>query len=53
VKYNDGYINDVNVDHGRHPKGVGYGDEFFKQVIKDKPGYYDNKWRKKDIKKKK
>jgi dipeptidase len=52
VKYNDGYINDVNVDHGRHPKGVGYGDEFFKQVIKDKPGYYDNKWRKKDKKKK-
>lgn len=52
VKYNDGYINDVNVDHGRHPKGVGYGDEFFKQVIKDKPGYYDVKWRKKDKKKK-
>lgn len=48
VKYNDGYINDVNVEHGRHPKGVGYGDEFFKQVIKDKPGYYDVKWKKKN-----
>lgn len=48
AKYNDGYINDVNVEHGRHPKGVGYGDDFFKQVIKDKPGYYDVKWKKKD-----
>ncbi len=46
AKYNDGYINDVHKDHGRHPKGVGYGDEFFKQVIKERPGYYDVKWRK-------
>jgi len=45
AKYNDGYINDVHKDHGRHPKGVGYGDEFFKQVIKERPGYYDVKWR--------
>lgn len=45
VKYNDGYINDVTKEYGRHPKGVGYGSDFFKQVIKDKPGYYDVKWR--------
>jgi dipeptidase len=47
LKYNDGYINDVNKEFGRHPKGVGYGDEFFKDVIKDQPGYYDVKWREK------
>ncbi|OGU61619.1 MAG: hypothetical protein A2X64_04840 [Ignavibacteria bacterium GWF2_33_9] len=52
VKYNDGFINDVNVDNGRHPKGVGYGDEFFKEVLKDTPGYYDVKWRDKPKKKK-
>ncbi len=50
MKYNDGYINDVNVSNGRHPQGVGYGDEFLKAVIKDKPGYYEVKW--KDKKKK-
>ena len=47
MKYNDGYINDVTKEHGRHPKGVGYGDEFFRQAIKDQPGYYDLKWREK------
>jgi hypothetical protein len=47
VKYNDGYINDVKINNGRSPKGVGYGDEYFKRAIKDKPGYYDVKWRKK------
>ena len=46
MKYNDGYINDVTVENGRHPKGVGYGKEFFKQAIKDKPGYYEVKMRK-------
>ncbi|NLO20081.1 MAG: dipeptidase [Ignavibacteria bacterium] len=45
VKYNDGYINDVNVSNGRSPKGVGYGNDFFKKVIKERPGYYDVKWR--------
>jgi hypothetical protein len=45
TKYNDGYINDVTKEFGRHPKGVGYGNDFFKQVLKDKPGYYDVKWR--------
>ncbi len=50
IKYNDGYINDVNVENGRHPKGVGYG-EFYKKVIKERPGYYDVKWRNKKDKK--
>src|SRR3989339_28396 len=52
MKYNDGYINDVNVANGRHPQGVGYGDEFLKAVIKDKPGYYEVKWQDKKKKKK-
>jgi dipeptidase len=46
VKYNDGYINDVNVEGGRHPKGVGYGDEFFRRVVKERPEYYDVKMKK-------
>ena len=45
MKYNDGYVNDVTKNKGRSPKGVGYGNEFFKQVIKEKPGYYEMKWR--------
>jgi len=45
TKYNDGYVNDVNVEYGRHPKGVGYGNDFFKQTLKDRPGYYDVKWK--------
>lgn len=53
VKYNDGYINNVNDANGRHPKGVGYGNEFFKRVVKERPGYYDVKMKKKkDVKKK-
>ncbi|MBS4001033.1 MAG: C69 family dipeptidase [Desulfobulbaceae bacterium] len=46
VKYNDGYINDVTKEGGRHPKGVGYGDEFFRRVVKERPGYYDVKMKK-------
>lgn len=53
AKYNDGYINNVNDANGRHPKGVGYGNEFFKRVIKERPGYYDVKMKKVDKKKKK
>ncbi len=45
VKYNDGYINDVRKAGGRKPKGVSYGDEFLKRVLKDRPGYYDVEWR--------
>lgn len=46
VKYNDGYINDVNKDNGRSPKGVGYGNEYYKKILKDRPGYYDVKMKK-------
>jgi dipeptidase len=46
VKYNDGFINDVNVENGRHPKGVGYGDEFFRRAVQERPGYYDVKMKK-------
>ncbi len=53
MKYNDGYINDVTKNYGRTPQGVGYGNEFFKQVIKERPGYYDVKWREPETKKKK
>jgi len=48
VKYNDGYINDVNVNNGRSPKSSGYGDYFYKQVIKERPGFYNLKWRTED-----
>ncbi|MFH1050531.1 MAG: C69 family dipeptidase [bacterium] len=47
VKYNDGYINDVNVNNGRSPKSSFYGTEYLKQVIKEKPGYYEMKWQEK------
>lgn len=47
VKYNDGYINDVDKNEGRSPKGVGYGDDFYKLLLKERPGYYDVKWNKK------
>ncbi|GAB1370335.1 C69 family dipeptidase [Candidatus Kapaibacterium sp.] len=46
MKYNDGYINNVKEANGRHPKGVGYGNDFFKKVIKERPKYYDLKMRK-------
>lgn len=47
VKYNDGYINDVEVENGRHPKSSGYGEDFKKSVIKERPGFYEVKWRNK------
>lgn len=53
MKYNDGYINDVNVEHGRHPKGAGYGNEFNQKAVKERPGYYDVKWREPQKNKKK
>lgn len=43
TKYNDGYINDGK-DGGRHPKGVGYGTEWIKQVMKQNPDYYKIEW---------
>lgn len=45
VKYNDGYINDVEKSNGRAPKGVGYGDDYLKEVIKQRPGFYEIKWK--------
>ena len=48
VKYNDRYINDVNKEGneaGRSPGSAGYGNDFFKQVVKDRPGYYEMKWK--------
>jgi len=44
AKYNDRYINDMS-NEGRTPKGPGYGNEFFRRSIQDRPGYYDIKWR--------
>lgn len=52
ARYNDRYINDMN-DNGRHPKGVGYGNDFFKGCVQDKPGYYEVKWQEPPKKKKK
>ena len=43
TKYNDGYIND-GADHGRHPKGVGYGSEWIQRVLKEQPDYYKIEW---------
>lgn len=43
TKYNDGYINDGR-DHGRHPKGVGYGSEWIQRVLKEQPDYYKIEW---------
>lgn len=53
MKFNDGYINDVNVDHGRHPKSSYYGQEFLKQVVTERPDYYKDQWVKPSKKKKK
>jgi len=43
TKYNDGYINDGK-ENGRHPKGVGYGSEWIKRVLKESPDYYKIEW---------
>lgn len=51
VKYNDGYINDINNAGGRHPKGVSYGDEFLKKVLKERPNMFKVIWKDKIYKK--
>ncbi len=43
TKYNDGYINNGEKG-GRHPKGVGYGTEWIKRVLKEQPDYYKIEW---------
>ncbi len=53
VKFNDGYINDVNVDNGRHPKSSYYGQEFYKAVVNERPEYYKEAWVKPAAKSKK
>jgi len=52
TKYNDGYINDGK-ENGRHPKGVGYGKEWIKRVLKENPDYYKVQWNETGKKKKK
>jgi len=44
AKYNDRYINDMSKE-GRYPKGPGYGNEFFRRAVEERPDYYDIKWR--------
>ncbi len=46
MKYNDGYINDVKVEHGRHPKSSGYSNTFLQRVVKERPGYFNLEWKK-------
>ena len=53
MKFNDGYINDVTKDHGRHPKSSFYGQDFLKQVVSERPEYYKDQWVKPSKKKKK
>jgi len=43
AKYNDRYVNDGK-NGGRKPQTVGYGNDFYKRAVQDKPGYYDIKW---------
>ncbi len=53
MKYNDGYINDVTKDKGRHPKGVGYGNEFNKRAVDQNPDNFKAVWKDKKKSKKK
>ena len=46
-RYNDGYINDVSQANGRHPKSSGYGEEFLRNAVNERPEYYKVKWREK------
>ena len=45
MKYNDRLINDVHMNLGRTPVHPGYGDEFLRHVIRERPGYYEMRWR--------
>ncbi len=44
AKYNDRYINDMQRG-GLYPVGPGYGNEFFRRAVEERPGYYDIRWR--------
>jgi hypothetical protein len=45
VRYNDRYNNDVSINAGRSPKSVNYSDDFLKRVIRERPGYYEMRWK--------
>ena len=45
MKYNDRYINDVTKELGRAPGIPGYGDDFLRRVVRERPGYYEMKWK--------
>lgn len=46
MKYNDGYINDVNKANGRRPASSYYPDWWLEKCIEDKPdGYYEVEWK--------
>ncbi len=45
TKYNDRYINDKGGVRP-YPRGVGYPEWFNRQSVKDRPGFYDVRWRK-------
>ncbi len=45
MKYNDGYVNEYQKGNGRNAKGVFYGDEFYRKVVKDRPDFYRIEWR--------
>lgn len=45
VKYNDGYIRGTESIKD-WPVGIGYPDDFNRRAVKERPGYYDVRWRK-------
>lgn len=46
VKYNDRYIREeMKIDSW--PRGIGYPEEFYREAVKQRPGYYDVRWRQK------
>lgn len=45
VKYNDRYINDVSKNNGRSPSSAYYGNDFYKQIVRERPNYYNMIWR--------
>jgi dipeptidase len=46
-KYNDRYIR-TSTELRPWPEGVGYPQEFLRQAVSERPGYYDVRWRQSD-----
>ncbi len=47
VKYNDRYIRDeMRID--AWPRALGYPEEFLREAVEERPGYYDVRWRSKN-----